>query len=500
MVLFYSQASCSKRVKADAIVLPFWKVKGKVKCAASIAKDYEPLYQAALDNFTGKSGEAELIYSFGKAQEKRILLLGLGKNEELTSQEVLEAYSRATRVLRKAKCSTINVVLPTVSELRISVEDFVTNLTSGILSLNYNYPKYHKDSSNSEPLLTKVNVLGIVPKIADRIFRKEESIFEGVYLTRDLVNGNADDVTPKKLASIAQGIAKEFPNIDAKILNKDAILKEKMGLLAAVAKGSAVDPYFIVLSYQGKPKSKDHTVLVGKGVTFDSGGLDLKPGKSMLTMKEDMAGAATVLGILSGVAALELPVNVTGIIPATENAIDAAAYKMGDVYVGMSGLSVEIGSTDAEGRLILADAITYALKNCKPTRIIDFATLTGAMVVALGEDVAGVFSNNDVLAQDLLDASLETGEALWRLPLVEKYNKALNSDIADMKNIGSNRAGAITAALFLRRFLEDQPVAWAHLDIAGTAYREKDEDLFPKYASGFGVRCLIYYIEKFLSK
>lgn len=500
MVLFYSQASCNKRVKADAVILPFWKVNNKAKCAVAVTKDCEAVYQAALDNFTGKSGGMELLYSLGQVPEKRILLLGLGKNEELTSQEVLEAYARATRVLRKAKCKTINVLLPTISTLRISAEEFVKNLAAGMLSLNYSYPKYCRDNSSSDPLLTKVTVYGIVSKIADPVFRKEESIFEGVYLTRDLVNGNADDITPKKLASVAQGLAKEFPSLDVNILNKEAILKEKMGLFAAVAKGASVDPYFIVLSYRGKPKSKDHTVLIGKGVTFDSGGLDLKPGKAMLTMKEDMAGAATVLGILSAVAELELPVNVTGIIPATENPIDAAAYKMGDVYIGMSGLSVEIGSTDAEGRLILADAITYALKYCNPTRIIDFATLTGAMVVSLGEDLAGLFSNNDILAQDLLETSVETGESLWRLPLVDKYDKALNSDIADMKNIGNNRAGAITAALFLRRFLDKHSVAWAHLDIAGTAYREKDEDLFPKYASGFGVRCLIYYLAKFLSK
>lgn len=500
MVLFYSQASCSKCVKADAVILPFWKMKDKAKCAVAGTKNYDAVYQSALDNFTGKSSTTELLYSLGQVPEKRVLLLGLGKNEELTPQEVLEAYARATRILRKAKCKTINVLLPTISTLRISAEEFIRNLAAGILSLNYNYPKYVRDTSHIDPLITKVTVYGILPKIAEPIFRKEESIYEGVYLTRDLVNGNADDVTPKKLANIAQGLAKQFPSLDVRILNKEAILKEKMGLLAAVSKGAAVDPYFIVLSYQGKPKSKDHTVLIGKGVTFDSGGLDLKPGKAMLTMKEDMAGAATVLGILSGLAELDLPVNVTGIIPATENPIDAAAYKMGDVYVGMSGLSVEIGSTDAEGRLILADAIAYALKYCNPTRIIDFATLTGAMVVSLGEDVAGLFSNNDVLAQDLLETSRETGETLWRLPLVEKYDKALNSDIADMKNIGNNRAGAITAALFLRRFLENHTVAWAHLDIAGTAYREKDEDLFPKYASGFGVRCLIYYIARFLSK
>lgn len=343
-------------------------------------------------------------------------------------------------------------------------------------------------------------MLGVVPKIAKPIFEKEEGIFQGVYLTRDLVNGNADNITPQTLADTAKHLAQTFASIDVKVLDKKAILKEKMGLLAAVAKGSAVDPRFIIVQYQGKPKSKDHTVLIGKGVTFDSGGLDLKPGKAMLTMREDMAGAGVVLGIMSALARLQLPVNVTGVIPATENAIGSSAFKMGDVYVGMTGLSVEIGSTDAEGRLILADAISYSLKHLKPTRIIDFATLTGAMVVSLGEDVSGFFCNDDSLAQHLMQASVDSSEPLWRMPLVKKYDTALQSDIADMKNLGNNRAGSITAALFLQRFLEGQTIPWAHLDIAGTAYREKDKDAFPKYASGFGVRCLIYYMSEFLNK
>lgn len=499
MVLFYAQSS-NKRVKADVLILPFWKEQNRVRCAAPLSDDYASLSRDVLEDFSGKVGSSEFFYSLGSLPEKRVLLLGLGQKEHLVASDILEAYARATRAVRKSKCKTVNIVMPILSELRMPVEEFVQSVVAGVLSLNYEYPKYMKDQSQVNPPITRVNVYGIVPKIADHLFRREENIFEGVYLTRDLVNGNADDVTPAKLAHIAQGLAKQFPNLTTKVLNREAILKENMGLLAAVSKGAAVDPCFIVLSYEGKPRSKDHTVLVGKGVTFDSGGLDLKPGKSMLTMKEDMAGAATVLGIITALAALNLPVNVTGIIPATENAIGSAAYKMGDVYTGMSGLSVEIGSTDAEGRLILADAISYALKYCHPTRIIDFATLTGAMVVSLGEDVAGVFSNDDELAHDLLAASAETGETLWRLPLVEKYDKALCSDIADMKNIGSNRAGAITAALFLRRFLENHSVAWAHLDIAGTAYREKDEDGFPKYASGFGVRCLVQYIEQYVSK
>ncbi|WP_201456843.1 leucyl aminopeptidase [Chlamydia sp. 17-3921] len=495
MALFHAQASWSKRGKADAVVLPFWNVKNKAKNASENTKEYEALYLPALEDFSGKSDQIEFLYGNLKGKEKRIVLLGLGSQEELSMESIQCIYAKLSKALRKAKCSTVNLLLPVISELRFSVEEFLTNLSSGMLSLNYNYPCYSK-KNDSEPLLKKICVLGVVPKIADRIFQREEAIFEGVFLTRDLVNRNASEITPQKLADVAQGLSREFPSLDVKVLGKEAILKEQMGLLAAVAQGSAVDPRFIVLSYQGKPKSKDHTVLIGKGVTFDTGGLDLKPGKSMLTMKEDMAGAATVLGILSGLAALELPVNVTGIIPATENAIGSAAYKMGDVYTGMTGLSVEIGSTDAEGRLILADAISYALKYCKPTRIIDFATLTGAMVVSLGDEISGVFSNNDVLMQDLLEASVETSEPIWRMPLVRKYDKALKSDIADMKNLGNNRAGAITAALFLQRFLEESPVAWAHFDIAGTAFREKEEEPFPKYASGFGVRCILFYLEK----
>ncbi|AKR32196.1 aminopeptidase A [Chlamydia trachomatis D/CS637/11] len=499
MVLLYSQASWDKRSKADALVLPFWMKNSKAQEAAVVDEDYKLVYQNALSNFSGKKGETAFLFGNDHTKEQKIVLLGLGKSEEVSGTTVLEAYAQATTVLRKAKCKTVNILLPTISQLRFSVEEFLTNLAAGVLSLNYNYPTYHKVDT-SLPFLEKVTVMGIVSKVGDKIFRKEESLFEGVYLTRDLVNTNADEVTPEKLAAVAKDLAGEFASLDVKILDRKAILKEKMGLLAAVANGAAVEPRFIVLDYQGKPKSKDRTVLIGKGVTFDSGGLDLKPGKAMITMKEDMAGAATVLGIFSALASLELPINVTGIIPATENAIGSAAYKMGDVYVGMTGLSVEIGSTDAEGRLILADAISYALKYCNPTRIIDFATLTGAMVVSLGESVAGFFANNDVLARDLAEASSETGEALWRMPLVEKYDQALHSDIADMKNIGSNRAGSITAALFLQRFLEDNPVAWAHLDIAGTAYHEKEELPYPKYATGFGVRCLIHYMEKFLSK
>ncbi|WP_213358366.1 leucyl aminopeptidase [Chlamydiifrater phoenicopteri] len=497
--MFCAQPVLSKRNKADALVIPFYFANGETKCAAALDDSLQELVTPALKaGFPAKKGEVHFVYT-SENKEAKVFFLGLGEELEVTKEKLLEAYSSLTRALRKNSCTSINVILPTVSSLRaVSCEDFIESVCEGMLSLNYQIPQYGEISKKADPVIEKICLVGVVSNIAKPIYERAEAVFEGVYLTRDLVNGNADDVTPEYLANTAKGLSKVIPGLQVSILDKAAILKEGMGLLAAVSRGAAVDPRLIVIKYEGKPNSKDKTVLVGKGVTFDSGGLDLKPGKAMLTMKEDMAGAATVLGIISVVASLSLPLNVTAVIPATENSIGSKAYKMGDVYVGMSGLSVEIGSTDAEGRLILADAITYAQEKLKPTRIIDFATLTGAMVISLGEKVAGFFSNDDVLAEKLAEASDRTSESIWRMPLVSGYNQAISSEVADVKNIGNNRAGAITAALFLQKFV-DEKIDWAHFDIAGTAYREKEEDFTPKYASGFGVRLLVSYLESLIS-
>ncbi|WP_213318950.1 leucyl aminopeptidase [Chlamydiifrater volucris] len=497
--MFCAQPVLSKRNKADALVIPFYSVNGVTKCAAALDDSLQEVVAPALKaGFLAKRSDVHLVYASGQ-KEVKIFFLGLGDEAELSKDKLLETYSSLTKVLRKNACAIVNIILPTVSSLRtISCDDFIESACEGILSLNYLLPQYGEIVKKADPLIEKVCLVGVVANVAKPIYEKAEAVFDGVYLTRDLVNGNADDVTPEYLANTAKGLGKVIPGLQVSVLDRAAILKEGMGLFAAVAKGASVDPRLIIIKYEGKPSSKDCTVLVGKGVTFDSGGLDLKPGKAMLTMKEDMAGAATVLGIVSVVASLALPLNVTAVIPATENSIGSKAYKMGDVYISMSGLSVEIGSTDAEGRLILADAITYAQKKLKPTRIIDFATLTGAMVVSLGEKVSGFFCNNDILAEKLAIASEKTSESIWRMPLVNGYNQAISSDIADMKNIGNNRAGAITAALFLQRFVGEK-VDWAHFDIAGTAYREKEEEFTPKYASGFGVRLLVSYLESLIS-
>lgn len=496
-MIFSTKVSNNKREEADILVIPFWKQSKKIKIASNIDIDLidEIDFILGSSDFEAKIGETCLFYS-NKLIEKRILLIGLGEENKLNQEKVRDIYGKVAKLCLEKKFSTINCILPTISELKtLHIDLFLPSLAEGFLSINYVFPKYG-NKKKEEFLLKHINIYGIVEKIAQPILSRIESIFEGVFLTRDLVNHNADIVTPQHLAQVARDLAKKFPKLKVTVFDKKTIISKKMGLIEAVSKGAAVDPRFIILEYKGSPRSKDQTVLIGKGVTYDTGGLDLKPGKAMFSMKEDMSGAATVLGTMLVIASMNLKINMVGLIPATENAIGSKSYKNGDVYVGLSGDSVEIGSTDAEGRLILADAISYAVKEFSPSRIIDFATLTGAITVALGNRCAGLFSNNDSLAEALYESGNITGEEVWRLPLCESYKEDISSDIADIKNIGRGYAGSITAALFLEHFVKD--VAWAHLDIAGTAYQNEAKSYWPKYASGFGVRLMYTYIERYL--
>lgn len=497
-MLFYTKISNDKREKSDILILPFWKQSKKIKIASSIYVDALNVVDFAIESkdFEAKLGQTCLIYST-EVVEKRVVLLGLGEEHELTQEKIREAYGKVTKLCLEKKLTSANCILPTISELKtVHIDLFLPALAEGFLSINYSFPKYGKKKKEKESLLTHINLYGIVEKIAQPILSKTEAIFEGVFLARDLINHNADLITPQYLVQVAQGLVKQFSSLKVTVFDKKTIISKKMGFIEAVSRGSEVDPQFIIVEYKGNPRSKDQTVLIGKGVTYDTGGLDLKPGKSMLSMKEDMSGAATVLGTMSVVASLGLKVNITGVIPATENAIDGKSYKNGDVYVGFSKDSVEIGSTDAEGRLILADAISYAIQELKPSRIIDFATLTGAVVVALGNRCAGLFSNNDALAEALYHSGRTTGEEVWRLPLCEAYKEDCSSDIADIKNIGKGSAGSIIGALFLEHFVKN--TAWAHLDIAGTSYQNEAKGYWPKYASGFGVRLMHAYIERYL--
>lgn len=481
------------RPAADAVVVPFWKgKKGPILAVADVGT-LEKVIHAPLSigDFKAKEEEVCVVYAHGQP-EKRVFLLGLGDPEKGTVERLRRSFAAITKVSLKHKLSNINVMIPTIES--IIHDDIVRGVIEGMLLTNYSFTALKKDSIKDEKpkFLEKICLVGASKKDTD-LAEEILEICKAVYFTRDLVNGNADDVTPQYLAHVGLDLAKKYKHLKTTVFDKRQIVKEHMGLLLAVNRGSEMDPVFMTIEYRGNPRSKDHTVLVGKGITFDTGGLNLKPTGGMETMKTDMSGAALVLGVMGVIAKLGLKVNVTGVVASTDNAIDAKSYKPGDVYCGHAGKTVEIGNTDAEGRLILADALSYAAKNLKPTRIIDFATLTGAIVVALGNEAAGLFTNDDALADCLIRAGSETGERLWRMPLYEEYRDQLKSDIADIKSTGGRGASSITAAMFLQEFIGKTP--WAHLDIAGTAYSEEGRRYNPRFGTGIGVRLIVSLLQ-----
>lgn len=441
--------------KSEALLLPFYQGKR----AASF--DF-PLPKQALIDFKGKNGETLLLYP-ENLTEKRVILVGLGNAP--TGEEVRRGFAAAVQACHKLSIQNCALLLP-------DQRDHFSEIIEGILLAS------HKKSLSHVALLhaTKEEM-----KRANEI----SSVIEGVYLARDLVNQSADQMLPKDLAHAAKSI----PSVQTTVWDKKRIEKEGLHLLLTVARGAASDPVFIISRYVGNKKSKDHTVIVGKGVTYDTGGLNLK--SDMSTMRCDMAGAAAAIGLLHALTKTKSKANVTVVIPACENAIGARSYKPGDVYTSYSGKKIEIGNTDAEGRLILADALSYACRHLKPTRIIDMATLTGAMLIALGREITGVMCNDDSLFQKLEKAGQKSYERIWRLPLLAEYKDKLKSDCADLCNVGGRDAGSIKAALFLQEFVGDIP--WAHLDIAGTAFATEAKGYLPKQGSGVGVRLLYEY-------
>jgi leucyl aminopeptidase len=320
--------------------------------------------------------------------------------------------------------------------------------------------------------------------------RRGQIFAEATWFARDLVNAPANDVHPTHLAEVAAEIAKAG-GIKLQVLERDDCEKLGMGAFLGVAAGSEQPPKFIHLSWTPS-RSRKKVAVIGKGITFDSGGLDLKSAEGMLRMKDDMSGAAAVLGIMRALPALKPQVEVHGLIAATENMPSGAAIRPGDVLRAMNGTTIEIGNTDAEGRLTLADGICYAIQKINADEIVDMATLTGACVVALGPLVSGLFSNNEDLAKRLMTAAAAAGERVWRLPLVDEYRENLKSDVADMNNVGPRGGGAITAGLFLKEFAGDRP--WAHFDIAGPAFLEKDTPLAPKGGTGCAVRTILTFL------
>lgn len=426
---------------------------------------------------------------FTQIPEGSLVLLGVGLTEKITETNYRQA---GTKLLREAKnFRSVSVDFCNHFNEEVGQPAATQSFLEGALLGAYEFTQL-KSKTKSSPLKS-IAIIGSGQKVKKAVQRAEAISF-GVNLARDLVNLPGGELTPVAFAKKATAIAKE-ESLSIKILDAPAIKKAKMGGILGVNRGSTQQPRFVQLSYKPKKPSGKHIVLVGKGITFDAGGLSIKTAQGMSTMKCDMGGAAAVLGAMSTLSVIQPSTKVTGLMPLTDNMLGGDATRPGDVLRIKNGKTVEVLNTDAEGRLILADALSLA-SELKPDSIIDLATLTGACMVALGSQFAGLMGTDDELIDAVKQASKETGEEVWHLPLPSAYRPQLDSDVADVKNIGSNWGGALTAGLFLKEFVSEE-IPWAHLDIAGPAFADSAWGEHPKGGTGFGVRLLVNTIENF---
>jgi leucyl aminopeptidase len=448
-------------------------------------------WRKTLDD-SGFGGRADESITLLGGEPRKVTLVGLGKREKLTIRGVRAAIYAVAKTAKKHRDRSIGLVLPYVID-PLSADETVRIAADALAQSDYKYDAYitgNKDEKAPAITATLVPVDGIDAKRARTIETDARALADGIRTVRDLANAPSNLMTPTRLAERAQQVAKSV-GVKCTVYDKREIEKMKMGGLLAVNRGSAEEPRFVVLEYAPR-KAKRHVALVGKGITFDSGGISIKPAEKMEEMKFDMCGAAAVIGTIEAAAKLAIPVRITGVIPSTDNLPSGSAYKPGDIITMMSGKTVEIVNTDAEGRMILGDALHYA-SELKPDHILDYATLTGACVVALGSEAAGLFSNDDELARKLIECGERVGERLWRLPEWDDYKDLIRSEWADMKNSGGRWGGAISAALFLKEFVNCP--SWAHLDIAGTAYAEHETAREARGATGAGVRVTLAFLE-----
>ncbi|SEK46144.1 leucyl aminopeptidase [Nitrosovibrio tenuis] len=440
----------------------------------------------------GKAGSTLMLHNIPDTPCERVLLVGLGKESELTEKGYRDAVRAAFKALNETGAAEAALFL---TETPVKDRDTAWKVSqTAIVAMEtiYRFDRLKSKVEETKPRLHKVTLRAVNAGGATELAGSEEAlqqglaIAEGMNLAKDLGNLAPNICTPTYLAEQAVGMAKTH-KLKATVLEQKDMEKLGMGALLAVARGSHQPAKLIALEYWGRPKKEKPVVLVGKGITFDTGGISLKPASEMDEMKYDMCGAASVLGTISAIAKMRLPLNVVGVIPTTENMPGGNATKPGDVVTSMSGQTVEILNTDAEGRLILCDALTYA-ERYEPETVIDIATLTGACVIALGHVASGLLSTDEKLAEELLYASGRAADPAWRLPLWEDYQEQLKSNFADMANIGGRAAGTITAACFLSRFT--RKYRWAHLDIAGTAWKSGKE----KGATGRPVPLLTQFL------
>jgi leucyl aminopeptidase len=438
---------------------------------------------ASDERFTGEGAQILKVAAAGKAKSRWLLLVGVGNEKDAGKIAWRLGHSLASRA-RAQKTGAVELPVVDVETVRA--------VTQGLVAGAYRYTEYKSDKQAAATLSSAV-IVG-APKAGRGLtaaIRAGKAVAESVNFARDLVNRPPNDLNPVTLARAASSESRKL-GLSCRVWNKARIEKEGMNLLLAVNKGSAIEPRVIHVVYKpARPKKK--VVFVGKGLTFDAGGLCIKPAGAMVDMKCDMAGAATTLGIVFAAARLKLPVEVHAVIGSTENMTGAKAYRPGDVYRSLEGKTVEVINTDAEGRLVLADVLTWAVRKLKPDFMIDHATLTGACLVALGPWRAALYTDDDKLASKYLDSAAEEGESFWRLPLDSDLRSTLKSPIADLKHVGGRFGGSITAALFLKEFVGD--TTWMHLDIAGPAFVDRPHGRLPKGGTGFGVATGVRFLE-----
>lgn len=477
-------------IKTDLLVLPVQEKKLEAAPLRALDRRLRGRLSERIQKskFTGAEGSALLYPASGLLPASHLLLLGMGSAQDIESDIWRKAGARARR--EAAGVGAVDIAL--FFAPAESPEQAAAAIVEGMLLTSYQFNKYRSNVKAAEA----VKQLTLFRPGLSRNAALEKSIatvqrtIPGVYLARDLINEPPSVTTARFLGEQARRHCRGR-GMSVEVWGKQKIAAMKLNGLLAVNRGSQEEPRFIKIRYQPLGKPRKRVALIGKGITFDSGGLSLKPSKSMETMKLDMSGGAAVIGAMSRLPQMGLDIEVTGYIPTTDNLPGANAQKPGDVIRYLNGKTIEVLNTDAEGRLILADGLALAAQQ-KPDCMINLATLTGACMVALGSEVGGLFSNNQPLADQLLRCAQDTGEKLWQLPLVKEYRDLIKSSVADMKNIGGSHGGAITAALILQEFVGDIP--WAHLDIAGPAFAESDTPLCNKGGTGFGVRTVLKFL------
>jgi len=492
-----------EEMQCDALVIgvPYKKVgqQSKALLLAEKAKEVDSLLGGLLQTiyddgeFKAELGEMITLHPMGKLAARRIVMMGLGIQEKMNTHSIRRASAIASRHLQQTGAHQIALALHS-EEWNIDLNNSVRAEVEGALLGLYTFKKYKQANSNGNGGgITRINLVAINAKETMPGLAVDQSIAlaEATNYARDLVNEPPNVLTPSELANRACAMAKQY-GLECQILDRPEMQEMGMGGLLGVSQGSAEPPKFIILRYRGDPESENQGIaLVGKGITFDTGGISLKHAEGMHQMKGDMAGAAAVIGAMYAIAVLKPAINVTALVPTTENMPGGTAYRPGDILRIMNGKTIEIVNTDAEGRLVLADALSYAVKNGL-TPIIDVATLTGGIVVALGSVMSGMFCNDGELSDDIIAAGQIAGEKFWPMPLDDEYKEAIQSDIADIKQTGGKYASPVTAAKILEHFIGD--AQWAHLDIAGTDFIDTKKPYQEHGATGVAVRTLAEFV------